>query len=184
MYFDQKENNGFLKSYPSLVNISSDLDYSPMGIAAQYGSNLVLKWLISKYSAAPKCLYQTPPLHVAVINNQFETVLTLLEAKADVNLIAPKFLVCKNPQSGCEHILRVSPLYFAILFKPDINSDIRIYCCLLKYGADLHQKIFIKKIKTTPLESGLRWRPELFNRKMKLLGSEVTTCTSIVPFFE
>ncbi len=169
-----------LKNYPSLVNISSDLDYSPMGIAAQYGSNLVLKWLISKYSAAPKCLYQTPPLHVAVINNQFETVLTLLEAKAEVNLIAPKFLVCKNPQSCCEHIFRRSPLYSAILF----NSDITIYRCLLKYGADLHQKIFINKIQTTPLESGLRWRPELFNRKMKLLGSEVTTCTSIVPSFE
>ncbi len=178
---DKKEKaDCLLKKYPTLANISNDRGYSPMGIAAQHGSTLVLEWLISKYSAEHKCRYKTSPLQIAIFHNQSKALRLLLETGADVNLILPIFNLYNNTL-GYDLF---SPLYTAICF----NSDEKIIHFLLNYGADPNQKIFSNRTQTTPLQLALRQRQHIagllknsFWKKIKLASGEVTTCTSMEP---
>ncbi len=178
---DKKEKaDCLLKKYPTLVNISNDRGYSPMGIAAQHGSALVLEWLISKYSAEHKCRYKISPLQIAMLHNQSKALRLLLETEADVNLVLPIFYLYNNTLSYD----LFSPLYTAIHF----NSDEKIIHCLLNYGADPNQKIFLNRKQTTPLQLALRQRQHIagllknsFWKKIKLASGEVTTCASIEP---
>lgn len=109
-----------LEHKPEIVNEVSSHGFTPLGIAAHFSKEDIVRLLLAYHADPNICSqngYNSYPLHAALNNNDDEISKMLIEAGAEVNIV----------QNG-----RVSPLHLAAQ-----HGNIELIIALLEQGADV-----------------------------------------------